>query len=492
MNDPLKVFGFVVYGIYVLTSLWLLLNGLVQLHLLWHYKRKKATDKVYKELPHNLPFVTIQIPVYNEKYVIERLLSSLGALDYPAGKFEIQVLDDSTDETSFIIDEQIGLLQKKRVNIQVLRRGTRKGFKAGALQYGMEHCKGELIAIFDADFIPHPSFLKSLIPYFSQPDIGLVQARWGHINREENYLTRIQTFLLDTHFSIEQSGRYKAGYFINFCGTAGVWRKQCIEDAGGWDGEVLSEDLDLSYRAQLKGWKLIYDQEIEVPAELPSVIEAFKIQQFRWTKGMAQISRKNLKKLLNTTLPLAKKLHGVFHLLSSFVFVCLLINALLTVPLLIFRSLYPEFVSLTQYSLVTSLNLIALTLFYYNGTKSNKQEPVKFFADYPLFLVVYMGLSVQNAVAVMQGLLGSKSVFVRTPKFHVNAASDHSYLKRKFNWINVAELIIFCYFICGVFLSVYLGDYFMLLFFLMIGFGLGFIIYQSLRLIYPRQALKTA
>jgi len=482
--DPVKIIGFVIYGIYILTALWLFLNAMVQLHLLWHYKRKKRQHIETHFSSGKLPFVTVQVPVYNEKYVIEKLLIALGNMDYPAERFEIQVLDDSTDETVEIIDHAVGQLRKKHLNIKVIRRSDRTGFKAGALQYGLSFCKGELIAIFDADFRPSPQYLNSMVPYFSDPGIGLVQARWTHLNREENHLTRIQTFLLDTHFSVEQSGRYKAGYFINFCGTAGIWRKQCIEDAGGWDGDVLSEDLDLSYRAQLKGWKLVYDEQIQVPAEVPAVMEAFKIQQFRWTKGMAQISRKNLKQLWQSSLPFSKKLHGVFHLLSSFVFVCLFINALLTVPLLVFRNIYPEFIALTHYSLFTSVNLVALTLFYYNGSKTaDKPEAVKFFTYFPLFLVVYMAMSVQNAFAVVQGLFGSRSAFIRTPKSDQKAAQQNTYFKRRLNWINGAEIVTLCYFLYGIGLSFYLGDYFMMLFFVMISSGLAFIISQSFLLI---------
>jgi len=489
--DPVKTIGYIIFAIYVLTALWLFMNGLVQLHLLWHYKRRKKLNRAYTEFTGELPFVTVQVPVYNEKYVIESLLDTLSRLDYPYERFEVQVLDDSTDETSEIIDRVAAELCQKGVTIKVLRRPDRKGFKAGALEYGLASCRDDLIAIFDADFRPAPHFLKSLVPYFNDPKVGLVQARWGHLNRDENFLTRIQTVLLDTHFSIEQSGRYSAGYFINFCGTAGIWRKQCIEDAGGWDGDVLSEDLDLSYRAQLKGWKLVYDQDILVPAELPSVIEAFKIQQFRWTKGMAQISKKNLKYIISSSVPLGKKIHGVFHLLSSFVFVCLFINALLTVPLLLYRSLYPEFVELTKYTLFATFNLFALTMFYYNGAKSiDKPESVRFFSHYPLFLVVYMAMSVQNAFAVVQGLAGAKSAFVRTPKAASNKGNQNVYLNRKFNWINLFELIILCYFIYGIFLSIYLGDYFMMLFFFMIGFGLAFIIYQSLLLLKPKWSIR--
>ncbi len=486
--DWLKLGGYILFGLYVATALWLFVNAMVQLHLLWHYKKKKAHAPM-AALPKELPYVTVQVPVYNEKYVIERLLQALAQLDYPKEKLQVQVLDDSTDETSILIDKKVAVLQKQQVNIQVLRRPDRKGFKAGALQYGLPFCKGELIAIFDADFTPHPQFIKQLLPSFADGKTGLVQARWSHLNKDENALTRIQTILLDTHFSVEQSGRARAGYFINFCGTAGIWRKQCILDAGGWDGDVLSEDLDLSYRAQLKGWKMVYNQHIEVPAELPAVLEAFKIQQFRWTKGMAQISRKTMGRLWQAQLPLAKKMHGIFHLLSSFVFVCLFINALLTVPLLVYRSLYPEFITLTQFSLFTSVNLVALTLFYYNGTQSAAHRgKVQFFKHYPLFLAVYMGLSVQNAIAVLQGLYGSKSAFVRTPKF--NNRKQGSYLSKKFSWINWVEVGILLYFTGGIALSVYLNDYFMLLFFLMISSGLVYIVFQSLALWGPKENVK--
>ena len=493
MNDPVRVLGYVIYGVYALTSLWLFLNALVQLHLLWHYKRKGRKPELEQLSLRELPVVSVQVPVYNEKYVVERLLDSLSLMDYPKDKFEVQVLDDSTDETTSIIDRKAEELRALGIYISVLRRSERKGFKAGALQYGLPLCKGELIAIFDADFAPPPHFLISLVPHFSQPKTGLVQARWGHLNKEENALTRIQTYLLDTHFSVEQAGRSKAGYFINFCGTAGVWRKNCIEDAGGWDGTVLSEDLDLSYRAQLRGWKLVYDQELEVPAELPSVIEAFKIQQFRWTKGMAQTSKKTLRRLLRTALPLDKKLHGAFHLLSSCVFVCLFLNALLTVPLLIYRNLYPEFIELTHYTLFTSINLVALTLFYYNGTMSaGKQPALQFLTHYPLFLVIYMGLSVQNAIAVLQGFLGSSSVFVRTPKFNTGGLTHSTYLAKRITWINVVEVLVLCYFLYGIGLSIYFNDYFMMLFFLMIGYGLAFIIYQSLVLINSKRVWARA
>ncbi|HEX2536383.1 MAG TPA: glycosyltransferase [Chitinophagaceae bacterium] len=482
----MQALGYFVFGLYVLTSLWLLLNGLLQLHLLWHYKRKKKAEEP-APLTGPLPFVSVQVPVYNEKYVIEGLLDALAGLDYPKDRYEIQVLDDSTDETSALIDDRATALQRSGIAISVLRRKEREGFKAGALQYGLSRCRGELIAIFDADFRPRPSFLKSLLPHFAQPRTGMVQARWGHLNREQNGLTRIQTFLLDTHFSVEQEGRAGAGYFINFCGTAGIWRKACIEDAGGWDGSVLSEDLDLSYRAQLRGWTLVYDADTVVPAELPCVMEAFKVQQFRWTKGMAQIFRKNSKGLLQAAMPFGKKLHGFFHLLGSFVFVCLFLNALLTLPMLIFRNLYPEIRELTSYTVITSVNLLVLTLFYYTGTRSGRTAgPVLFFRHYPMFLVVYMGLSVQNALAVLQGFFGYRSEFVRTPKFNVQAPGRNAYLGQRISPLTLLEGALLLYFLGGVALSIYFNDYFLLLFFLMIATGLGILVFQSVRTVLPR------
>lgn len=474
----MKEVGYVLYGLYVLTILWLLITSLVQLHLLWHSRKRKKGEINF--VPSELPFISIQVPVYNEKYVIEGLLQSLAQFDYPKDLYEIQILDDSTDETSFIIDQQVTQLEKEALAISVLRRGSRQGFKAGALQYGLPFCKGDLIAIFDADFRPPKDFLKTLLPHFKEDKVGLVQARWGHLNKEQNFLTRIQTFLLDTYFSVEQAGRHNAGYFTNFCGTAGIWRKQCIVDAGNWDGSVLSEDLDLSYRAQLKGWQMVYEPNMVVPAELPAVMEAFKIQQFRWTKGIAQTSRKTLRQILALPLPLGKKLHSIFHLLSSFLFLCLLLNALLTVPLLIWRNQYEEFVDLTNLTAISGINLLTLSFLYYQGTKGTHRKPSQFFINYPIFLVVYLGMSAQNAVAALQGLLGYSSAFVRTPKFSATGATKTNYLAKKISWTTFWELGLLTYFLAGIGLSFYLDDYFLLLFFCMISWGLMILIYQSL------------
>lgn len=484
----MKEFGYVLFGIYALSTLWLFLNALAQLHLLWHAKRKNHVRKQLRT--EHLPFISIQIPVYNEKYVIEGLLQSLSQLHYPKHLYEIQVLDDSTDETSAIIDRKARQLETEGYQVNIIRRGNRNEFKAGALQYGLSFCKGELIAIFDADFRPPQNFLTAMVSHFTNEKVGLVQARWGHLNREENFLTRIQTFLLDMHFLVEQQGRYNAGYYINFCGTAGIWRKQCIMDAGGWDGSVLSEDLDLSYRAQLKGWTIVYDKNIEAPAEVPSVLEAFKIQQFRWTKGIAQIARKTLGNVWRKQIPLTKKLHSAFHLLGSFTFVCLFVNSVLTLPMLQLRNMHSEFVELTNYTALGVLNLVMLAFLYYKSTAEATNDRLRFWAYYPLFSVVYLAMSVQNAVAVIQGFAGKRSDFIRTPKTSSQATKQNSYIHSSVNWATMMELFFFLYFVYGIGLSIYYEDYFLLTYFFLMCWGLGILLYQSLSPLINKQTLN--
>ena len=471
----MKAIGYVLYGIYVLTILWLLLTAFIQLHLLWHSRRQK--NKSRRTLS-SLPFVSVQVPVYNERFVIEGLLRSLAELDYPKDRYEIQVLDDSTDDTTTIVDNVAAELKQQGYDISVVRRTNRQGFKAGALQHGLTFCKGELVAIFDADFRPPQNFLHLLLPYFDDENVGLAQARWGHLNREQNFLTRIQTYLLDMHFGVEQEGRFKAGYFINFCGTAGIWRKQCIV-AGGWDGTVLSEDLDLSYRAQLKGWKIIFDKEVIVPAQLPAVVEAFKIQQFRWTKGIAQIAKKTLRSVWYMHLPFSKKLHGVAHLLGSFTFVCLFVNAVLTVPMLQLRIAYEEFIPLTNLTAIGVINLAALAYLYYASAEDRPRKAISFLLNYPVFVVIYLAMSVQNTVAVLQGFMGMQSPFVRTPKADTTGLQN-AYVQRKVNWISVLEMTLLLYFLYGIGLSMHYSDYFLLSFFVLMVAGLSILLYQTL------------
>ncbi|RYZ56821.1 MAG: glycosyltransferase [Chitinophagaceae bacterium] len=471
----MKELGFVLFGLYGLLMLWLLANALIQLDL-WRLSRRK---KIVKPGPlfTDYPLVSIQVPVYNEKYVVEGLLDCLARLEYPTDKLEIIVLDDSTDETIRLVDRKAELLQAQGFNIKAIRRKDRKGYKAGALQESLSYCSGEFIAIFDADFRPAPTYLIDMLPYFTAPDIGLVQARWGHLNQDQNFLTRIQSFLLDTHFSIEQAGRYNADLYLNFSGTAGIWRKACIIDAGGWDGAVLSEDLDLSYRAQLNGWKISYVHDIVVPAELPSTLDAFKVQQARWTKGIVQVCRKSGRKLALASLPAGKKIHSFFHLTSSFVFPCLLFSSLLTFPLLLLRNHDPFFITVTNFAAVGGINLVLLTLVFYQGNKANSEG--KFWLYYPVFMVVYMALSVQNTLSVLEGIFGKASPFIRTPKYASNAAATTSYFLKKGNHTLVAEIFLFLYFLGGIAASIYLQDYFYMLLFLFMLSGLGILLFHS-------------
>src|SRR5260221_633342 len=284
------------------------------------------------------PAVTIQLPLYNEFYVAERLIDAACAIDYPRDRLEIQVLDDSTDETVDIVARRVEHFAANGFNIRHLRRTNRQGYKEGALKEGLLTATGDFIAMFDADFLPQKDFLRLTLPYFYlDPKIGLVQTRWEHLNRDYSFLTRIQAMALDGHFVIEQNVRNKAGFFINFNGTGGIWRKVCILDSGNWEADTLTEDLDLSYRAQLRGWRFKFLNDVTSPAELPSEINALKSQQFRWTKGAIETARKILPQVWRADLPLEKKIHATFHLSNNIVFPFILIAVILNVPLIVIK-----------------------------------------------------------------------------------------------------------------------------------------------------------
>lgn len=460
-------FGVVCLIFYMACCTWFFAGSIVQLHLLWK-SRKKEQKKDSSLLPLHLPAVTIQVPVYNERYVISRLLHALGQIDYPLALLEIQVLDDSNDDTSEIIRKDAAILRAKGIDITIIRRRTRSGFKAGALQEGLPLCKGELIAIFDADFIPARDFIRRLIGYFNDPQVGGVQGRWQHTNLDQNTLTKVQAFLLDTHFTLEQAGRSAAGYFMNFNGTAGMWRKKCIIDCGGWNGDILSEDLELSYRAQLSGWKFKYDDHVAVPAELPADMDAFKTQQFRWAKGMAQTAMKHLQQVWKAPVRLSKKLHAVFHLLGSVSFLAVMGNIILALPLLAGRHFIDGYHQLTTFVLLTGITLPMICVYYYFGTASTFSRRV-FWTYLPAFLVMYMALSVQNSIAVLQGLSGYASPFIRTPK---SSVKRNTYVQSKWTAINNMELLTAVYLCIGIVLSVAWRDAFFLLFFIMALTGL--------------------
>src|SRR5210317_1463646 len=358
--------AYIIIGIYSTALLLIFFYSLAQLNLLVNYLGNKKINEVapkYNLLdPKEIPFVTIQLPIYNEEYVVERLLDNISKIEYPKSKLEIQVLDDSTDKSVEETATRIKALQETGLDIQHIRRTDRSGFKAGALKEGLKIAKGDFIAIFDADFLPDSDWLKKTVIYFKDREIGVVQTRWGHINRDYSTLTKIQAFALDAHFSLEQVGRNGKGHFINFNGTAGIWRKECILDAGNWEGDTLTEDLDLSYRAQLKQWKFKYLENVETPAELPIVISAARSQQFRWNKGGAENFQKMLWRILkNKTVPFKTKIHGILHLLNSTMFLNILIVAILSVPILYIKN---QNIELKWYFYVMSFFVLSTLIFF--------------------------------------------------------------------------------------------------------------------------------
>jgi len=479
--------------IYSFFSLFIILYSIVQLSLVYSYlkNRKRIANELEKFSEKNyFPFVTIQLPVYNELYVIERLIDSVANFNYPKDKFEIQVLDDSTDETVDIIAKRVEYWKTKGVNIEQVIRPERIGFKAGALDYGMKQCKGEFIAIFDADFVPEVDFLLKTIPYFQNPEIGVVQTRWEHLNKEYSLLTKLQAFALDAHFSVEQGGRNFAGHFINFNGTAGVWRKQAIEEGGGWKADTLTEDLDLSYRAQLKGWKFLFKEEIGSPAELPAEMNALKAQQFRWTKGAAECTVKNLGKVIkHNKYSFWTKINAVFHLMNSFLFIAIFSIALLSIPLLYIKQLHPELNTFFKLAAISLFSFAVIGIMYFTSfAKSYENKALAFlhFMYYfPLFLSFSMGLSFHNSIAVLEGYVGKKSPFVRTPKFSLTKKTGgwkgKKYNKTKVKWVTIVEGLLSTYFIFGMTLSIYWKDFGFLPLFIMLALGFGVIFFYSIR-----------
>lgn len=464
----LDVVVYIVVVLYILAVLFVLFHSVFDAHLIYHYLRsnRKKSQSVYRV--QNLPFVTIQLPVYNEVNVVERLLDAVADIDYPTDKFEIQVLDDSTDTTSILIARKVLFFQKQNIAVTHIQRPNREGFKAGALKHGLSLAKGEFIAVFDADFLPSKDFLKQTVPFFADPSVGMVQTKWGHINKETSLLAKLQAIALDGHFSVEQQGRNAAGYFINFNGTAGVWRKQAITDAGNWQADTLTEDLDLSYRAQLKGWQFKYLEDVVTPAELPPLVSALKSQQFRWTKGGAETAKKNLKPLFASSQPLLVKLHGAFHLIYSFGFISIITYTLLTVPLLFIKRFYPQYDFAAGFSGVAAISFFIYILHYFiawykNASGSSVSRVLGFIINFPLFISLFIGVSLSNSIGIIQGYLGIKSGFVRTPKFNSIAAGDtimkKAYAETKFNWLTLAEGLLIFYFLFGLVQAVYFKNY---------------------------------
>ena len=378
----------------------------------------------------SLPVVTVQLPVYNELYVVERLIDAVCRLDYPRERLEIQVLDDSTDETSEIARRRIDYHRQSGIDIHHIHRRDRTGFKAGALAAGLTRARGELIAIFDADFVPEPSFLEDVVHQFVDPKVGLVQARWGHINQNYSLLTRVQTILLDAHFILEHGGRNRSGRFFNFNGTAGVWRKTTIVDAGGWQHDTLTEDMDLSYRAQLRGWQFVFLPDVVAPAEIPVSINAFKTQQHRWSKGSIQTARKLLPRILASALPLRVKVEAIFHLTANIAYPLMVLLSLLMFPSMVIRfDMGWHEMLLIDVPLFMAATVSVMS-FYIVSQREIYADWKSRLKVLPMLLSLGIGMSLNNARAVLEGLFGRDASFVRTPKYRIESTSDRWALKK--------------------------------------------------------------
>ncbi len=480
--------------LYSLALLIVFIYSLSQLQLLLNYlKAKKQVDtaeKFYLNDKTQIPNVTIQLPLYNELYVVERLLDNIAEIKYPKDQLEIQVLDDSTDESVALITEKVSALKKAGFDIKHIRRESRTGFKAGALKEGLKIAKGEFIAIFDSDFLPKKDWLLQTVPYFKDPEIGVVQTRWAHINRDYSWLTKIQAFALDFHFILEQTGRNFGRHFINFNGTAGIWRKECILDAGNWSGDTLTEDLDLSYRAQLKKWKFKYLEDVETPAELPVAISAAKSQQFRWNKGAAENFRKNYLKLLkDKSASFSTKFHGFFHLLNSSMFLIVLLLAVLSVPVLYIKSQNAQLGWYFNWLGVFLISTIIFFFCYYVAWKkihgAGFKSFLKFIGMFFSFFSVVMGFSLHNSIAVLEGHLGKRSEFIRTPKFNINTTNqnwkNNKYLSQKLSPQLLLEFGLWLYFGFGLYSAFLLKDFSLAIFHLMLFIGFGFVVFKTIR-----------
>ncbi len=383
-------------------------------HTLWYRSRTPAPAR--PPAPASWPEVTVQLPVYNEPAVVERLIGAAAALDYPCDRLAIQVLDDSTDDTSALAAAAVADARARGIRIEHLRRGARTGYKAGALAHGLAHTQAPFVAVFDADFVPPPAFLRELVPHFADERVGLVQARWGHLDRDRSALTRAQAAMLDAHFLLEHAVRQARGQFFNFNGTAGIWRRRCIEEAGGWSHDTLTEDLDLSYRAQLAGWRFVFDPRVVVPAELPGGMRAFQTQQRRWATGAIQTARKLLPSVLASPLPASVKLEAVLHLTANAAYPLLLLLSLLLLPVLTGpRTLSPEAVAALQ-AVVLALGVLPVALFLAAGQRAAGRPWRHAVTDTALALVLGAGMALGNTRAVLAGLRTRGGVFERTPK----------------------------------------------------------------------------
>lgn len=471
---------------YLITLSILFFYGMHGFFLVYLYNKFKDVKYEPAGKFEELPKVCVQLPTYNEALVVDRLIEAVCKINYPKDKLEIQVLDDSTDETQDVLKRIVEEKKKEGFNITYYHRDNRQGFKAGALKEGLEKTDAEFIAIFDADFIPNPEFLNRTIHYFTDPKVGMVQTRWEHLNSEYSLLTRAQALALDGHFVMEQQVRNKAGFFINFNGTAGIWRKSCIYDAGNWQPDTLTEDLDLSYRAQLKGWKFIFINDFTSPSELPIEINALKNQQFRWTKGAIETAKKILPLVWKSSIPLKLKLYSTFHLTMNIVFPLIVIAGILAVPLVYVKNTgnYDEYFAFMS---IFVLAFISSFLMYMYSQKDVYPDWKRRIYLFPVFMAGSMGFALNNTRAVIEGLLNKKSEFVRTPKFRIETDKDNptpkkkKYAVTKISPMILLELIFALWALFGIGLAAYYSEIAAIPFLSMYFLGYGVIAVMSIK-----------
>ena len=448
-------------------------------------KHERIKAAFYREVPpRDWPRVTIQLPIYNERYVVKRLIESVCKINYPAHLLEVQVLDDSTDDTTKIARAMVAKKKAAGTDIVYMHRNDRSGFKAGALKEGLKTAKGSVVAVFDADFIPGPDFLKESVPYFQDPRIGMLQTRWGHINSDYSLLTRAQSIGIDGHFGVEQASRAWSGLFMNFNGTGGIWRKKTIQDAGGWQADTLTEDLDLSYRAQLKGWKLMFASQVVCPAEIPVTINAFKSQQHRWAKGSIQTARKNLSRLFKSDVSWLVKIQAFLHLTHYMVHPMMLLVVLTSIPMLytqwFFDNLAYPVMIFTVLCLATfgpsSLYLFSQRILYRDW-----KSRIKYL---PFLMCLGTGIAVNNTKAVLEALFDIKSGFIRTPKYGIQQKGENWKHKRyaiPLNAVSILELFLGLYSLTGLLMFLFFSKYLVSPFLLIYTSGFFYVFFLSVK-----------
>ncbi len=447
----------------------------VMAYLYYKYKGNLPAPKGRFE---TAPRVTIQLPVFNEMYVVERLIDAVARIDYPREKLEIQVLDDSTDETQGIARAKVERLKREGHDIVYLHRDNRSGYKAGALQEGLKVARGELVAVFDADFVPTPDFLKRSVDYFTDEKIGMVQVRWEHLNRDYSHLTQAQAIFLDGHFVIEHTARNRSGRFFNFNGTAGVWRRSTIEDAGGWQHDTLTEDLDLSYRAQLKGWQFVYLPDVVSPAEVPVEMNAFKSQQHRWAKGSVQTARKLLPRILRSSLPREVKVEAFFHLTANFTYpLMILLTVLMPVSMVIrFKHGWYEVLMLDLPFFWTAT--MSVVMFYVASQREIGMPLWQRVRYLPFIMALGIGMCVNQSKAVIEALVGYETGFTRTPKTGMRGR-DRDWVKSKYRMLLTAqpllELALGAYLTSSIWFALDKGVWFSLPFLLLFQWGFFYV-----------------